>query len=71
MSKILEVLLAGRTLDETLSRGAKEIKRIGGESSVRVFRVTRDNGFVTTELYPNSKSASTMSFEASKKFISK
>lgn len=55
MGNILEVLLAGRTLDEVLHDGAKNIKLIGAESQVRVFRVTQDTGLVTTELYPNSK----------------
>lgn len=55
MSKILEVLLAGRTLDDAIQNGAKGIQRIGKASQVRAFRVTKDTGLVTTELYPNSK----------------
>jgi len=66
MSSILDALLGGRTIDESLTQGAKRIKIIGGQSNVREFRVTKDNGFTTTELYPNSKSLSNTILVSSK-----
>lgn len=60
MSTFLDTLLGGGSLDESLSQGAKDIKILGAMSRGRIFRVTSENGFTITELYPNSKPLPTL-----------
>lgn len=55
MKTLLNALMTGASMDETLTTGAKEVRRIGLSTSIREFRVTGKNGFTTTELYPNSR----------------
>ncbi len=55
MTTLLNALMTETTMDETLKSGAKQIKSVGISSGARSFRVTAKDGFITTELYPNSR----------------
>lgn len=58
MTLLLNLLLGGKNLDATLAQGAKELKSVGARKNPRSFRVTKGDGFATTEIYPNSDKTS-------------
>lgn len=55
MSALLEVLLNGHTLQQVLEQSAQARQEMAARKTVRTFKVTNNNGFITTDLYPEEK----------------
>lgn len=52
MSILLKALLNGANFEEALVANGKAIRKVAARKTVRSFKVTRHNGFISTEIYP-------------------
>lgn len=52
MSLLLKALLNGGDFKDALAANGKAIQDVAARKTVRSFKVTRNNGFITTEIYP-------------------
>jgi hypothetical protein len=52
MSILLKALLNGADFKEALAANGKAIRKVAARKTVRSFKVTRHNGFISTEIYP-------------------
>jgi hypothetical protein len=52
MSILLKALLGGADFKEALAANGKAIRKVAARKTTRSFKVTRHNGFISTEIYP-------------------
>lgn len=52
MSVLLKALLSGANFEEALDASGKAIHQVAARKTSRSFKVTRHNGFISTQMYP-------------------
>lgn len=52
MSVLLKALLNGATPREALDANGRAIRKVAARKTTRNFKVTRYNGFISTQIYP-------------------
>lgn len=52
MSVLLKALLNGANFEEALDANGKAIHQVAARKTTRSFKVTRHNGFISTQIYP-------------------
>jgi len=68
MSLLLNALLNGASFEEALEASGKAIGQVASRKSKLSFKVTRHNGFISTEIYPELKTSSTTDSASSSSF---
>jgi hypothetical protein len=52
MNDLLDLLLAGKTIDQVLKTSGKNLREVSSRSNFRSYRIVRDGAMSSTELYP-------------------